>query len=514
MNSLATEVLNQTNIPIKLNDQDTLTTIDSQDNKIKRRRRRYTCFEWTQLIATISIPLIIGIYTIVENRNSTIIADANRRSELEIANISRISEREIAQINRLNEIEIAEQSREKDRALATDQQLEDILVEYQNFLSPLILDNGIALNKSLDAKVVAHFKTLTALQQLDTRRKRILIRSIYDAKLITLNLYSKSNDRAVLDLRGMDLTGVIFGTPHNSSNSYPANRYIDWRYLWLPESVLINVSFRHARLDCATFNNTYMDSADLSFAAHHRRFTCFNNFPNISAYFERTSLVNASLYNANFINADFSLANLALANMRLFSCAGCIFFGTKLFKADLSSSTLNILTYQSRFHLEFYRIDLREAVAHSANFDTIHFNLSDWSNVQASKININNCKFSVATMVNCSFVKSTIQQSIFDNATLDKIDFSYAIFKNVTFINSNMRYTNLSFIKCTYCHFINVTLQGTVFKNATLQYSNFNDSPINTNQLEEMINIYGSRFFNGTIQLNISTIDESLYQRL
>ncbi|CAF1252253.1 unnamed protein product [Adineta steineri] len=508
MNSSSTEALSQAIIPITINDQDLVTKINQQENVM--RRRRPTCFEWTQLIATISIPLVIAIYTIVENHSSASIADNNRRKDNDIANISRISEREIAQSYRLNELAIAEKSREKDRILATDQQLENILVGYQDFLAKLILDNGLTLNRSLEAKVVARFKTLTALNQLDARRKSILIRSLYDAKLITLHQYVKSNDRAVLDLRQLDITDVIFGSSRNSPAQHQRQQYIDWDYLWLPESILINASFRYTRLNCATFSHTILDSGDLSFTAHHRTFSCFNHFPNNSINFDSASLVNATLYNAYLVSANFFFANLTFANMRLFLCEGCIFWKAKLIKADLTSSKFSILSQQNTLHLNFREISLREAVAHSATFEIIDFEKSDWSNVQASKIIINNCIFFKAIMVNCSFVNSSIQHSIFENAILNKTDLSYAKLQNVTFINSDMRYTNFSFIKCTYCRFINVTLQDIILKNASLQYSDFYNSPINISQLEETISIVGTRFFNGTVQLNLGTLEEHL----
>ena len=101
-------------------------------------RKRHSCFEWIYLIATICIPVIIAIYTIIENSNSASIAAANQHKDIEIA-----------QANRLNELKIAEASRQKDRELAMDQQHEDILAQYQSSLADrLIADNNTLTNRS------------------------------------------------------------------------------------------------------------------------------------------------------------------------------------------------------------------------------------------------------------------------------------------------------------------------------------------------------------------------------
>jgi hypothetical protein len=66
-----------------------MTNVDQRDII---RGRRYSCFQWTNMIAKICIPLIIAIYSIIDNNNKGSIADADRRKDKEIANISRISD--------------------------------------------------------------------------------------------------------------------------------------------------------------------------------------------------------------------------------------------------------------------------------------------------------------------------------------------------------------------------------------------------------------------------------------
>ena len=499
-------------IIITSHDENTAAKVVRQDTI---RKRRYTCFEWTQLIATICIPIVIAVYTIIDNNRNTSIADLNRRKDIEIANISRRSELEIAQANRLNEIEIAEQSRQKDRDLATDQQQENILAEYQTFLAKLILDNGKSLNKSPDAKVVGYFKTLTALNQLDARRKSILIRSLYDAQLITLQPNSKQGDTSILEFRGVDLSGITLGSSHSTPIELSLAYYIDWLHLFLPYNILTNASFRHTRLDCAIFTAAKMDSVDMSFATH-RQTACLGTPRSFQDEYGGTSLVKAILYDANFWYNDFSSANLTLANMRKFYCRECKFSKAILFQADLSFSLFFHAFYLSILQLDFTFVNFKQAVAHSARFNTINFTNSDWSYVQASKILIRNCTFVDATMDNSSFVKSIIRQSIFQNASLYAIDLTDAELHNVTFINSDMRNANLSSIKCDYCVFINVTLEGAVLKNASFRHSIFRNCRINASQLEEAIDLFGSTLPNGTVEVThrTTTTTQNLYKTI
>lgn len=185
-------------------DKNTKTKIVRQYNTPKKK---YSCFEWIQLIATVCIPLIITVYSIIENNNNESIAAAGRRKDIQIS-----------EANRLSEITIAEQSRQKDRDLAVDQQRENILVEYQKFLTQLILDNGMTLNKSSTAKTVAKSVTLTTLSQLDTKRKGILLRFLYNYKLITLDITSKPYDDSIILLGHVDLSEVTFSSSSTSQD--------------------------------------------------------------------------------------------------------------------------------------------------------------------------------------------------------------------------------------------------------------------------------------------------------
>lgn len=247
-----------------------------------------------------------------------------------------------------------------------------------------------------------------------------------------------------------------------------------------------------------------MNSADLSFAIH-RMPKCFDTFRDAGTDFVNASLVNASLFNANFLHTDFSWANLTLANMRGFYCQKCKFSHAILFQADLSFSYFHHSFLIDQSLLDFTATKLKQAIIYGAYFRSIKFENSDWSNAQISQTIIRNCTFNNTVMNNCSFVKSTIQESIFQNVKLYTTDFSNATLYNVTFNNTDMHNANFSSIKCVYCVFINVNLEDIVFHNASLRFSKFDNCRINMNQLDQAIDLLGSKSFNETIELTLGT---------
>ena len=399
MSSSTTETSDLVVTPIATNGQSKIRKMPDRQETIKKRG--HSCFEWTQLIATMSIPIIIAIYTIIENKSNVSMAADNSRKDIEISDNHRRSE-----------LEIAQQSRQKDRELATDQQQENILVNYQTFLARLILERSVELEKFSNTKIVAHFMTLTALNQLDIRRKSILIRSLHDAKLITFKQNTNKNYPSTLSLVSVDLKDIRLGSPPNSSDEYPLHHYTHWYYLWLPEAILTNASFRHTKLECATFTRARMDSVDLSFTVQPVT-KCFDSFPDAGTDFTRASLVDANLHNAKFRYTDFSHANLSFANMRGFSCEMCKFSGTILFQADLSFSYFYHSFLRNQSLLDFTAIKLKQANIYGSYFRSINFRNSDLSHAQLSQVTIRNSVFMKATIKNCSFVKSIIQECIF-----------------------------------------------------------------------------------------------------
>jgi uncharacterized protein YjbI with pentapeptide repeats len=354
------------------------------------------------------------------------------------------------------------------------------------------------LNATLTAKPAALAMTLTILNQLDAKRKRVLIRSLYHSKLITLKTNRKPNVTSVLQLGHVDLSNIQFGSSPDSPIERPRRLNIDWYYLFLPYATFTNASFRHASLDCATLSSAVMDLVDFSFVIQ-ADYNCLGGPRAGQVTFHESSLVNASFYRAEFRFTSFDGTNLTFANMRHLRCIRCTFFLAILFKADLTSSVMltDVVLYPRR--LDFFLTDLRHAILHSAQFLYISFSQSDWSNVQASSIILRNSTFINSKMENCSLTKSDIRQSLFQNTSLFNIDLSYAKLQNVNFIDSDMRNANMSYFECNYCEFINVTFQSAIFNNASLRFSKFFNCSIDESQLDGVIDLSGSILPNGTI---------------
>ena len=365
-------------------------------------------------------------------------------------------------------------------------------------MANLLIENGLTLNGTPSTNAIAVSMTLTTLNQLDPRRRSILLRSLYHSKLITHERDSQPNDKSVLQLWSIDLSDITFGSPRDSPAQRARTFYIDWYYLCLPYATLTNTSFRHTFLTCATLSRANMDAADLSFTTPGVP-TCFGTMRVGQTDFSSTSFVNASLYKAEFRFASFAGTNLKFANMREFYCAGCSFQSATFFQADLSFSKIFQAGDIDPGRLNFNNTNLSQAVMHSAHFGWVSFFQSDWSSGQASQISLLNCSFINAIMEHCSLTKAYIHLTLFQNSNLFSVDLSYAILYNVSFINSDMRNVNMNSIQCNYCDFRNVTLQGAVLKNASLRYSNFLNCYVEASQLNQAIDLSGSILPDGTI---------------
>ena len=484
--------------PVATTAADRRKRIKNVDRQQPIQRRGRSCFEWIQLIATIWIPIVLAIYTVVENKSNESIAINNRLKDAEIANVSRTSEREIAEANRLNELDIAEKSQQKDRDLATDQQHQNILIEFQSFLAKLIIENGVSLNKNPGAKLAVHFMTRTALTQLDTIRRSILLRSLHDTNMITLQKSSNVLEPSPIDLRQFDLSSIRFGLLADFPERPRLVYYAEWKYLWLPNTILRDASFRYTVLDCASFLGSVLDFADLSFARamNHK---CFDTVRESDVGFPEASLVNTSWYKTDFRFTSFANANLTFADMQELYCRECDFSRAILTRADLSFSLIFNAFILHKVRMPFYNSSLSHAVLRGAHYRAINFDWSDWSNAQASGIRFYNCTFTHAKMENSSLTKSNIQYSFFQGANLSMVNLSDAELHNVSFVNADIRQANLTNIRCDYCDFSNVLLDDAVLKNASLVRSNFHGCRVNVSQLEEAADLSGSTLPNGTV---------------
>jgi len=173
-------------------------SVEETEN-VKSKQRLATWFEWLQLLATFCVPITIGIFTLMNNYQQITLTKTQYETGVE---------------NRLTDLKIVADNRQKDLQLADDQQKENILVEYQNYLALLLLSHQLRTNASSETCHVARFKTLSALRQLDAQRKTYLIQDLFDTDLITT---SEDRDLPIINLAAADLTNLTLDISSNSN---------------------------------------------------------------------------------------------------------------------------------------------------------------------------------------------------------------------------------------------------------------------------------------------------------
>ena len=139
-----------------------------------------------------------------------------------------------------------------------------------------------------DIRSVLRARTLTVLRMLDGERKGLLLRFLYQTKLI-------NSERLVIDLSGADLSYANLSGSDEGDNR--------------DRTFLSYLSLSKAHLYGANLSNANLKEAKLS----------------------ETILINADLSNANFTDAHLMYANLSLATMK-----GTILKNTNLLGANLT----------------------------------------------------------------------------------------------------------------------------------------------------------------------------------
>jgi uncharacterized protein YjbI with pentapeptide repeats len=203
--------------------------------------------EWLNIIGILLIPLLIGIYTIVNN---------------------------IQQTN------LAQQNRQADVANQLDQQRETALKTYEDDISSLLLDRHLATSQPGDeVRTVALAKTLEILHQLDGPRNVRAIQFLQDAQLIGTDFTAKTPHNIIdfsstdlknddlseanlsgADLSGADLSGAILIEANLSrANLSRANLIGDD----LSGAILIEANLRGAILIEADLRGAILIGADL-----------------------------------------------------------------------------------------------------------------------------------------------------------------------------------------------------------------------------------------------------------
>ncbi|CAF3800976.1 unnamed protein product [Rotaria socialis] len=435
----------------------------------------HSWFEWIQLIATICVPVAIGIFTIIQNQSQS----EQQRNNLKIA-----------AENRLKDIEIADYNREKDRWLADDQQKENILVDYQNFLANLLEKHGMTLNGTSTVRFVARFRTLIALNQLNSARRSFLIRSLYEAQLISFRTIQTNNTmtefesvdtpRSIVDLSSANLSGLSLGINEDDNDECPRECIPGVRIdaLVLSQTQLKNAFFRKLYFQGALFVKSIMDSVDFRCA--------YLNGTNDYLTFANSLLIHAKFHKACAQDVSFQSVDLYKAQMHGMVCRHCIFRCAQINHADLH----DVFFYREdvnkdKLHDEYENINFTETSLIGATFDHLSLRGTLFIGTNLSRIRIINCVFSRDSV---QYAAATFEKSTLINATIENSSFDYVHFidSNLSgakifmsnFTHASMKNIDLTGATLEMCNFSSTNLAGCIMTNANIHLSYFVDSDL------------------------------------
>lgn len=179
--------------------------------------------------------------------------------------------------------------RHSEKEIIAEKVREDALQAYFNHVSDFLRNyKWDELENDETLKNILRARTLTVLRILDGDRKALLLRFLYQTKLIEKN-------RVVIDLSGADLSYANL-----SGSDEGGNRDRTFMsYLSLSEAVLFGVNLSNANLREAKLNGAILRMADLTNAD-------LSDADLIKADLRCTTLIDVNLSNTNFIEANLS----------------------------------------------------------------------------------------------------------------------------------------------------------------------------------------------------------------
>jgi len=187
--------------------------------------------------------------------------------------------------------------KQREQWIADDARRETTLENYQSQMADLILHERLSVRKKV--RRVASTKTLIALQRLDGQRRAIILRYLYESRLI-------DREDTIVDLRGTILN-------ENHQWFYATSKRGDVAALAMTGANLEDIDLRGANLEKAGLDGVNLRHANLR-GAH---------------------LWEAQLNGANLSEVDLRWANLGGAGLRK-----AVFAGTQLSHASLRGSDL------------------------------------------------------------------------------------------------------------------------------------------------------------------------------
>jgi uncharacterized protein YjbI with pentapeptide repeats len=211
-----------------------------------------------------------------------------------------------------------ESSKQKDYQIAEDRAKQETLNKYFDQISSLLFEHKLRKTEENDeARIMARSRTLTALRELDGKRKGQLIKFLNESGLIQERYWSEDKHdlkvkvkKPIIDLEGSDLGGVelsgvsFFGTSFRGVNFRNANlKDTKFTFANLAKSNLNGANLNKSYVMATNFSETDLRHANLSEAI----FIVIN--------FSRAKLGSADFSRASFHSIDFTRANLWFTNL-------------------------------------------------------------------------------------------------------------------------------------------------------------------------------------------------------
>ena len=261
----------------ELNSTKSVDEVSTSKTRQNRKCLNHSLYEWITLLASLIVPLIVGILTIVLPLQQQNLSE--RQNE---------NSKTIALNNRLQEIE-----------LIHDQQKQIILDTYEHDLCELIFkyksinnykiddqiedDDDAAKEKKIDDErisLIIRTKTLHALRQLDPARKILLIQLLIDTSV-----------QNRINISHADLSSLIF-FPGSFYNQLQFVNVIA-RKITLKRVYLYQSNFSYSILDESSFQESNCSYTDFSYASLKR--TDWTNTDVTQAIFNYTNLSGANI---------------------------------------------------------------------------------------------------------------------------------------------------------------------------------------------------------------------------
>jgi uncharacterized protein YjbI with pentapeptide repeats len=410
----------------------------------ENRKPNHSCFEWIQLFISISIPVAIAVYTVLENNRDLAIATNNRAQDLDIA---------------------------------YHQQQDLIVQECLKILSKLIEKYGSTLNENVSASLAARFVILSAIYRLDRERRNFLVQLLYQSKLIT---YQSNDYQPPVSLHSANLTDLDLIDECDN---------IKLVYLSLENTIMTKANFHKSHIHGGRFNNAILSNAD--FSGTHNSLSPDENddidftHNSYQSSFEHANLTSTSFVFAAYDNVDFSLAIMQNANLKNFFCENCMFSSTMMSKIDLqygriqySSFMFAILDYANLYGSIFgIEVDFYEATMH---------------NINATYTNFTQCELTGAKLSNTIFDHAVFINTIFSGAQMKNVSMEYTRIINGSFTNTDLSQSYWRYAFCQRCIFDQANFTNADLFGASFIESDFRNSTITKEQLKQIASLENS----------------------